>query len=204
MSNYLVEQFPDAVEVMGEVLEINPDFRVGLQIMADFESGEFTQEECVYLMLKRLYVDSIENRDPDFVWKAIAQATKFLNCGDDSPPNTEGKPRTYSFSQDAKYIYSAFSQAHGVDLQKEDMHWWRFVMLFNDLGECTFNTLRYLRSKHAEGDLSDHEKKMIEDFGSDFYLEKSPVEDILSEEELYFISLLPEDDQKRFWEGRKK
>ena len=144
--------------------------------MADFESGEFDQEECAELMLKRLYIKLPENRGPDFYLNAILQATKFLNAGEDTPHDTDSKPRVFSFVKDAKYIYSAFSQAHGIDLQKEELHWWRFVTLFNDLGECTFNTLRYLRAKKAEGNISEHENKMIRDFGADFYLDTQDTE----------------------------
>lgn len=204
MCGFLVDLFPDAIEIDGEAFDVNTDFRVGLQIMADFEGGEFDQEECAYLMLQRLYVDLPSDRGSDFYMEAIEKATKFLNAGEDTPSDIEEKPRTFSFVKDAKYIYSAFSQAHGIDLQKEDMHWWRFVTLFNDLGECTFNTLRYLRGKQTLGDVSEHEQKMIDNFGADFYLDSLSVEYEPDEDELEFISLLPIEDQKIYWEGRKR
>ena len=46
MTDFLIEQFPEAIEINGDIYDINTDFRIGLQIMADFESSEFDKDEC--------------------------------------------------------------------------------------------------------------------------------------------------------------
>lgn len=205
MTNFLIEQFPDAIEIDGEVYAVNTDFRVGLQIMADFESPEFDQDERAYLMLNRLYVDLPEDKDLQFYQKAMEKAVKFLNAGEETTQDTEGKPRLYSFGKDARLIYSAFSQTHGVDLQTADMHWWRFLALFMDLGADTaFNSIVNLRKRYHDGKLTDEEKKLVAQLGDDFLLEQQEVYEPLDPDELLFVSMLPEEDQKRFWEGRKR
>jgi len=205
LTNFLIEQFPDAIEIDGEVYAVNTDFRVGLQIMADFESPEFDQDERAYLMLNRLYVDLPEDKGVEFYQEALEKATKFLNAGDETGQETEGKPRLYSFDKDARLIYSAFSQTHGVDLQTADMHWWRFIALFMDLGADTaFNSMVNLRGRYHEGKLNDEEKKLVARLGNDFLLEQEESYEPLDPDEVAFISMLPEEDQKRFWEGRKR
>jgi len=202
MTDFLIEQFPEAIEINGDIYDINTDFRVGLQIMADFESSEFDKDECAYLMLKRLYKDLPEDREPEFYQIALQKAIKFLNVGDEDPPSTEGKPRLYSFSQDAKLIYAAFNQTHGIDLQKAQMHWWRFVSLFSDLGADTaFCNLVSLRKRYYDGKTTDYEREYIAEYGREFFL-TDHTEQELDESEIEFIKLLPEEDQKRFWKGR--
>jgi hypothetical protein len=205
LNNFLIEQFPDAIEIDGEVYAVNTDFRVGLQIMADFENPEFDQDEKGYLMLNRLYRDLPDDRDGEFYQEALSKATKFLNAGDETGQETEGKPRLYSFDKDARLIYSAFSQTHGVDLQTADMHWWRFIALFMDLGADTaFNSMVNLRKRYHEGKLTDEEKKLVARLGNDFLLEQEESYEPLDPDEIAFIELLPEEDQKRFWESRKR
>jgi hypothetical protein len=205
VNSFLIEQFPDAIEIDGEIFAVNTDFRVGLQIMADFENPEFDQDEHTYLMLNRLYVDLPADRDTSFYQKAAEKAVRFLNAGDDTEKDTEGKPRLYSFRKDARLIYSAFSQTHGVDLQTDNMHWWRFIALFMDLGADTaFNSMVGLRKRYYDGKLTDEERRLVAEMGDGFLVEQSEVYDQLDPEELRFISLLPEEDQKRFWEGRKE
>ena len=205
MKSFLIEQFPDAIEIDGEIFTVNTDFRVGLQIMADFENPEFDQDERAYLMLNRIYVDLPEDKDLQFYQKAMEKAVKFLNAGDESAQDTEGKPRLYSFNKDARLIYSAFSQTHAVDLQTADMHWWRFLALFMDLGADTaFNSMVNLRKRYHDGKLTDEEKKLVAQLGDDFLLEQQEVYEPLDPDELLFVSMLPDEDQKRFWEGRKR
>lgn len=205
MNSFLIEQFPDAIEIDGEVFAVNADFRVGLQIMADFENPDFDQDEKAYLMLNRLYIDLPDDRDVQFYQKAMEKAAKFLNAGDESAQDTEGKPRLYSFIKDARLIYSAFSQTHAVDLQTADMHWWRFLALFMDLGADTaFSSMVNLRKRYHDGKLTDEEKKLVAQLGDDFLLEQQEVYEPLDPDELLFVSMLPEEDQKRFWEGRKR
>jgi len=173
--------------------------------MADFENPEFDQDEKGYLMLNRLYRDLPDDRDGEFYQEALSKATKFLNAGDETGQETEGKPRLYSFDKDARLIYSAFSQTHGVDLQTADMHWWRFIALFMDLGADTaFNSMVNLRKRYHEGKLTDEEKKLVARLGNDFLLEQEESYEPLDPDEIAFIELLPEEDQKRFWESRKR
>ena len=99
----------------------------------------------------RLYFPKI----PYNIQEAVDAMLWFYGCGKDpekeddesdesadglvenNEANVSSKPEgpAYSFEHDSNYIYAAFYEQYGIDLQKEDMHWWKFRALFTSLGE---------------------------------------------------------------------
>ena len=50
----------------------------------------------------------------------------------------QSSKQVYSYEEDMTWIYSAFREVYGIDLQKiEYMHWWEFQTLFTGLPEST-------------------------------------------------------------------
>ena len=43
----------------------------------------------------------------------------------------------FDFEEDADLIYAGFLQQYGIDLQESDMHWWKFMILLENLGNGT-------------------------------------------------------------------
>lgn len=43
----------------------------------------------------------------------------------------------FDFEKDADLIYAGFYQQYRIDLQKSHMHWWKFMILLENLGEDT-------------------------------------------------------------------
>ena len=152
--NALIDQFPEAIQIDDRAYSINADYRNCLRIILAFEDVELTNFEKEAVMLNLLY-DEI----PRDVTKACELAVKFLNCGEHANECTEEGERVYSFEQDAKYIYSAIKQSHGIDLEQVDfLHWWKFNYLFMDLDEkCFFCRLLYLRNQKSKGKLTKEE-----------------------------------------------
>ncbi|MNV65527.1 Bacteriophage Gp15 protein [compost metagenome] len=99
---------------------------------------------------------------------AVDKALFFLDCGDDKDLSKKAQSsdsyRIYSFTKDAKYIYSAIKQTHDIDLESvEYMHWWKFVYLFLDLNkDCFFSQMLQLRDKKRRGKLTKDEKVLYE------------------------------------------
>lgn len=161
MINPLSDGFPMAVTVGGAEYEINTDFRTALTIMEAFEDPGLTWLDKQAITLALLYGENL----PDDPVEAFDMAVFFLDCGEDHGENqVEGggdRPeRLYSFSHDARYIYSAIQMTHGIDLEAvEYMHWWRFCYLFQDLREdCYFQRMVYLRNRRAQGKLTKEER----------------------------------------------
>lgn len=154
--NALLDEFPTAVEIGGAEYELNSDFRVGLKIMLAFEDPELTEFEKRAVMLRLLY----KEMQPDPV-KAAEMAVRFLDCGEERRPGSGDGERLFSWSKDARYIYSAIKQTHGIDLETVGyLHWWKFIYLFLDLREnCFFCRLIYYRKKRSKGKLTKEERE---------------------------------------------
>ena len=97
----------------------------------------------------------------------MKQAGRFLNGGKETSEDEEiTGERLYSFGQDANYIYAAFRQTHGIDLQTEQLHWFEFLALFMDLGsETMFCQLVSLRKRLKDGSATPEERKMAQAMG---------------------------------------
>jgi len=152
--NILVETLPIAIEIDGHDYEINADFRSCLRIILAFEDPELATIEKQAILLENLYKEQPEN-----IAMAFEQGIKFLNGGEDNQGDGPSL-RLYSFDHDAQFIMAAFQQTHGIDLETIDMHWWKFMALFMDLGsETTFTSLMGLRKKLKTGKASKEERK---------------------------------------------
>lgn len=154
--NILVDEFPDFVEIDGVDYKINTDFRASLRTLLAFEDNDLALYEKQIIMLQNLY-----NSLPPNIEEAANQAIRFLNGGLNADIEEQGVERLYSFSKDANYIFAAFRQTHGIDLETQDMHWWKFLALFMDLGgETTWANIISLRKRLRDGTATEEEKKM--------------------------------------------
>lgn len=161
--NILTEQLPEAVEIDGQEYAIQTDFRSCLRAILAFEDDELTGLEKQAVLLDILYPEK-----PKDLGQALALAVKFLNGGRVEESESSG-PRLYSFSVDANLIYAAFQQTHGIDLQTADLHWWKFLALFSDLGADTaFCNLVGLRKRVKMGTATKEERQMANEMGEMF------------------------------------
>ena len=159
--NALCDGFPTAVAIGGREYAINADFRDCLRIILAFEDGTLTPEEQQCVMLERLYKEI-----PPNLIEACEMAVLFLNCGESKRSDAAGSgARLYSFQHDADYIWAAFRQTYGIDLETVDfLHWWKFVHLFMNLREdCFFQQMIYLRRKKQKGALTKEEQRAYTD-----------------------------------------
>lgn len=51
--------------------------------------------------------------------------------------NKNNSTKVLDFTQDAEYIFSAFFQTYHINLFKDKIHWWNFLMLLGGLPENT-------------------------------------------------------------------
>ena len=88
----------------------------------------------------------------------------FYRCGEPEEKNEDengkrqryqrrsSKEPAYSFAQDAPYIYAAFKEQYGIDLTEVEMHWWKFMALFESLNEDTkMSRIMYYRKVSTSG-----------------------------------------------------
>jgi len=152
--NILIETLPTAIEIDGIEYDINSDFRSCLRIILAFEDGSLAAFEKQMILLENLYKDMPTNLE-----QAIKKGIKFLNGGKEEKTNAKLQPRLYSFEKDAPFIMAAFKQTHGIDLETSDMHWWKFMTLFMDMGsDTTFSNLVSLRKRVKTGKATKEER----------------------------------------------
>lgn len=161
--NILIDELPKTVAIGDREYPINTDFRTCLKIIMAFEDNDLTPQEKQIVLLSNLYPTM-----PTDIEGAMRQAQWFLDGGRTAGDDTQGEssPRVYSFSKDANYIFAAFRQTHGIDLQKSELHWWEFLALFMDLGQdTTFCQLVGLRRRLKTGKASKEEKAAAREMG---------------------------------------
>lgn len=136
MSNILIDFLPNKVKIKNETYEINSDFRVSIIFEMLMDDTEFSDEEKIIQALE-LYYPVI----PSDLDKAVEEILSFYKCGKEEEYRNVGSnssksstTKIYDFNNDAEYIYAAFLDQYGIDLQDiEYLHWWKFKAMFNGL-----------------------------------------------------------------------
>lgn len=152
--NILVDALPQSVTITNTEYLVDSDFRTCLKIILAFEDSELTPQEKQVILLSMLFV-----KMPPLTQETFDKAIWFLNGGRASDDDEETPMRLYSFNKDANFVFAAFRQTHGIDLQKASLHWWEFLALFMDLGsETTFCQLTALRKRLKTGKATKEER----------------------------------------------
>lgn len=117
---------PEAVEVGGAVVPVDPDFRIFVAL----ETAVLRREEAdIGVLLRRFY----RNRPPEDLSAAVDRLLWFYRIGKelrgDVPGGCAGSGRCYDFEQDADALYTSFFQAYRIDLAAAQLHWWSFRRL---------------------------------------------------------------------------
>jgi hypothetical protein len=162
--NILTDQLPTAVMIDETEYPIETDFRTCLRVIMAFEDTELTNEEKGLILLENMYTAPW----PDNLLGAVKQAVKFLNGGEESKDEDQGKTqRLYSFTKDANLIFAAYKQTHNIDLaDTEYLHWWKFLAMFMDLGSnTTFSNLVSLRKRIKSGKATKEERAIASELG---------------------------------------
>lgn len=156
----LTSPLPANVEIGGQLWPINSGFKTSVQFELLTLSDQLTPEDILTLY----YGDTW----PQPYDEAIQRAIWFYRCGKE--PEQKGKPgkelqssrRSYDFEVDADVLYTSFRQAYGIDLLKEEPHWWAFRELMLGLpDETPFKQRVYYRVGSTEG-MSRRQKKQFE------------------------------------------
>ena len=134
--NLLIDLVPTSVDINGKKYEINSDFRTSMLFELLTQDSSIRDNDKIRMALE-LYYPNI----PKNVNEAIEKIIWFYRCGKDvvSSKGTgtgkgKGATQIYSFEHDDDYIYGAFLDQYGVDLQDtEYLHWWKFKAMFKSL-----------------------------------------------------------------------
>lgn len=155
----LTEDLPKSVRIHGKEYPIQCDFRIGIKLDGILRS-ELEDQEKIKRMLVLYFKDNI----PPDIPAAIDKIIWFYRCGEVlDNEDEEKKKRRYIrrrskdpacvLTQDAPYVYAAFMDQYGIDLTSVTfMHWWKFMALFESLGDETkMSKIMYYRQASTSG-----------------------------------------------------
>jgi len=138
--NLILDQIPDFLEVGGEKIFINTDFRTWIRFDEALFWSDKPMEERLYSALHICY----DGKIPADINSAVHAAIGFYSPKNEQKKETDKNTQNeqvvssrskqiYSFTHDASLICAAFLSQYGIDLTKDDMHWWLFRALFEGL-----------------------------------------------------------------------
>lgn len=169
--NLLMNNAPTCVKIEGHRIPINADYRTGIRfelLMMDTNTSpeaKLQKALGMYFKGKEMPLNLLEPAVNAMLW--------FYACGDEemleeikgNSGKSQSRPhkRIYDYEYDADYIYAAFLQQYGYDLQKERPHWWVFKAMFKALTEETqFVKIMGYRSTEIDSNMSKSQKRFYQ------------------------------------------
>lgn len=180
--------YPEYAEANGKKYKINTDFRIAIEcneIAIDETIGDY---ERALAIIYKLYGDEGLNDIKNQV-DLLRIGQKFLACGKQIESKQKKEEPDMDYVQDMDYIEASFMSDYGIDLSKEEMHWWKFMKLLNGLSNsemgncCILNRIRNIRNINLKDIKDPKEKKKIIDLKKQFAIKKKKNKKPLTEEE---------------------
>ena len=154
--------YPEYAEVDGKRYKINTDFRVALEcnkIGEDITIGDLERSLAVIYLL--FGDEGLDNKQHHL--KLTELAKKYLLCGKEYDTKGNSKP-DMDYDEDYGYIWASFMSDFHIDIEKEQIHWWKFMDLMNGLSNselgncCVLNRIRNLRNYDIK-DIKDNKER---------------------------------------------
>lgn len=134
-----------AVEVNGASYPIRSDYRAVLDILAAMNDPELTEADRVAVTLGIFYAAEI----PEDTEAAIRACMTFIAGGREE--KSQPGPRLVDWEKDFPWIVSPINRMLGKDIRGMEMHWWTFLSLYYEIGDCTFSQIVRIRDAQARG-----------------------------------------------------
>ena len=154
--------YPEFIELKnGKKYKINTSYRVALKcddIYKDDTIGDYEKNlAIIYILLGEKAINDRKNFP-----EIIELISKYLSCGKEVTRDNYKIP-SMDFVQDEGYIKASFMSDYGIDLNKDDMHWWKFFDLLQGLTESSvLNRVRSIREEPLSGKKGKELSKWIE------------------------------------------
>ena len=146
--NILTDRLPDSVTVSGVSYRIRTDFRRWILMLDLFDRcrncspmrlDTLTAAKCAVHIVMPEYGENNDLSAPTLIglleeFVRFAYSARPLDTGNTRAGDVSGRDsRVFDFSCDAELILSSFLREYGIDLTRENLHWWRFLALLRSL-----------------------------------------------------------------------
>lgn len=183
---------PKSLTIQGKEYKIRTDYRDILTIIEAFEDKRLLKSEKYKIMITILF-----EQQPPLIEETFLKSLMFLDVDIEGLTNlnkptkkneTPTETKLYSMVKDWQLIVAAMNRYFGCSIREmEYLHWFDFIAAFNNLGECSFNSVVDLRRRKKQGKLDKEEKQY-------FYKNREWLD--LDYEEIDYKSLLNELNSK--------
>lgn len=157
-------ELPKEVSVNGNIYTFNADFRNIMRVFEPLNDLDLMDEEKAYCALNLFYDDleSIQNED---IEECILAMWRFLNGNKEEEPSSKKEKPLFDWKQDFNIIIAPINRIAQHDIRLDTfVHWWTFLSMFMEIGECTFNTYVGIRDKKNRGKkLEKYEEQIYRD-----------------------------------------
>ncbi len=161
---------PTTLTFAGKEYPINTDFRNILVFLEACEDPDLSDEDRLYILLKRLYGEAYEDIPKNHISEALECAKWFIDCG--KSDNEVQQRKVIDWVQDATIIFPAINRIASKEVRVEKyLHWWTFMGYFMEIEGGTFSTVLSIRQKKIRG-------KKLEKWEQDFYSHNKNICDI--------------------------
>ncbi len=168
---------PEYVEIDNKKYKINTDFRYAIECNRIAEDETIGDYERALAIIYTLFGEKgLDN--PKHYEKLLNLAKKYLTCNNELETKKNEEP-DMDYIQDYNLIWaSMYGDYNGLDIEKEEIHWWKFMDLLNGLSNselgncCVLNRIRNLRNINPKEIKDVKERQKIIDLQKEFALKK--------------------------------
>lgn len=172
--NVLIEGLPKTVKVNGSPFLINTEFYIAMIFVELMSDRYLTPYEKIMQSIKLWYIETPPIKTNKEILDAFNAIMWFYTMGESEEEKKqqsqtvnrirESNNRILDYEADQAYIVSAYQQQYNIDLTVENIHWWRFKMLFNGLTDKTkiVKILQY-RSMTIDPKMPENQKKFYQE-----------------------------------------
>lgn len=171
--NTLIEGLPKTVKVNGSPFLLNTNFYIGIIFTELMTDRNIPPYDKVIRAIKLWYKELPPIETNEDIKAAFDAIMWFYTMGEDEEESKGGQSssrvkqrpvRILDYEADQGYIVSAFQQQYNIDLTVENIHWWRFKMLFNGLTDKTkmVKIMQY-RAMEIDPKMPEHQRKFYQE-----------------------------------------
>lgn len=138
--NILIDYLPTSFVINNKTYEFNSGFRESIIFTLMMQDDSLTDEEKILGALKLYY--PIIPKDTEKALEKIYWFYSKGNVEEDNKKVKQGKrifkrnnKKAYDFEVDSDLIFTAFMSQYNINLNRENLHWWEFMALFNSLND---------------------------------------------------------------------
>ncbi|EXG86221.1 Bacteriophage Gp15 protein [Clostridium sp. ASBs410] len=167
----MIGALPTCLGINGNNYPIETDYRNILIALTACADPEYNDKERLYILMKRLFRDSLNEIPEDCITEAAEKVKWFVDCGqtaDDKKPPI----KVIDWEQDEPIIFPAINKLAHREVRSADyIHWWTFMGYFMEIEDGTFSMVLGIRQKIAKG-------KKLEKWEEEFYRSNKALCDI--------------------------